>query len=114
MSEYPEHDKLDAIKEQSQAIGEFLDFSPYVLCRVVPEGDNGKPRWLDRSGEPTNDREACKAVPPSNPAYEAWNEHFRPVYVSIPTLLAEWFEIDQDELEREKRAMLDKLRGVAV
>lgn len=32
MAEYPEHDKLHAIQEESQAIGNFLDNGPYTLC----------------------------------------------------------------------------------
>jgi hypothetical protein len=32
MSEYPEHDRLEAIKDESQAIGEFLEFGPGRLC----------------------------------------------------------------------------------
>jgi hypothetical protein len=37
MSDYPEHDKLRAIHEQSQAIGEFLDW----LRSPVDEGGKG-------------------------------------------------------------------------
>lgn len=29
---YPEHRKLSAVSDESQAIGRFLDESPYVLC----------------------------------------------------------------------------------
>jgi hypothetical protein len=36
---YPEHEKLDAVKEQSQAIGEFLDLGPYTLCEWVKFDD---------------------------------------------------------------------------
>ena len=32
MSNYPEHDKVIAIKDRSQIIGEFLEFGEYVLC----------------------------------------------------------------------------------
>lgn len=34
MGDYPEHEKLEAVKDQSQAIGEFLDTSGYTLCVV--------------------------------------------------------------------------------
>ncbi len=33
MSEYPEHEKMLAVKEESQAIGEFLEYSGYVLMK---------------------------------------------------------------------------------
>lgn len=44
--EYPEHEKLEAVKDMSQAIGEFLDFGlPSMgihLCEVDEETD----RWF--------------------------------------------------------------------
>lgn len=39
MAKYPEHEKLAAIQEESQAIGEFLDLGPWTLCRRVPATD---------------------------------------------------------------------------
>ncbi len=35
MSDYPEHDKLRHVKDESQAIGEFLDFGGYVLGEYI-------------------------------------------------------------------------------
>ena len=29
---YPEHEKLEAVQAESQAIGQFLDEGPYTLC----------------------------------------------------------------------------------
>lgn len=75
MSAYPEHDKLAGVKDQSQAIGEFIDFGGYVLCRPSESGRS-----------------------------------FEAVHQSIPRILAEYFQIDLDKIEREKRAMLDALR----
>lgn len=47
MSKYPEHDKLHAIKDQSQAIGEFLDFflptQGIVLMEKQPRYDDYVP-----------------------------------------------------------------------
>jgi hypothetical protein len=37
-------------------------------------------------------------------------DHLRPVHKPITSLLASYFEIDEDALEREKRQMLDALR----
>lgn len=78
MSDYPEHDKVKAIQDESQAIGAFLDNSGYTLCEVDAD--------LNR---------------------------FVPIYRSIERILADYFGIDLDELEREKRAMLDSLRANA-
>ena len=32
MTNYPEHDKLMKVREESQIIGSFLDFCDYTLC----------------------------------------------------------------------------------
>lgn len=42
MSDYPEHDKMSAIKDKSQTIGEFLDSTEYVLC-LYDEDDRLRP-----------------------------------------------------------------------
>lgn len=42
MSDYPEHDKLEKIKDKTQAIGDFLEWASYekdiVLCRETRDG----------------------------------------------------------------------------
>ena len=76
MNAYPEHEKLTTAKEQSQAIGEFLDLGRWSLCEWR-EWDDARPSF-----EPVNINDA----------------------------LAEYFEIDQDKLEAEKRAMLAAIR----
>lgn len=82
MSDYPEHDKLEAVMEQSQAIGEFIDGNgKYVLAE-----------WMEIEGF-------------SRP-------QLIPVVRSISDILAEYFGIDMRTLESEKRAMLEKLRGM--
>ena len=85
MSEYPEHEKLKAVQEESQAIGEFLEFGGYTLCEhyeVNPE-----------TGSPYID------------------PHWMPARKSIQDILAEYFDIDQKKLEEEKRAMLEAIRS---
>lgn len=69
--EYPEHAKMAAVQDQSQAIGEFLENSKYGL---VDDDDN-------------------------------------PVHESIIVILAEYFDIDLDKIESEKRTMLARTRG---
>jgi hypothetical protein len=84
VSDSPEHDKLAAVRERSQAIGEFLDFSGYKLCEYVAEA------------------EVCGECDETVPGYV-------PVRKSIPDILAAYFNIDQDALEVEKRAALEAL-----
>jgi hypothetical protein len=78
-SQYPEHDKLKAVQEESQCIGEFLDTCGYTLAKWSKE-----PHLVDYA----------ELVPVGN----------------IPDILAEYFDIDQNKLEEEKRAMLEKMR----
>jgi hypothetical protein len=79
VSEYPEHERLHAIKDKSQAIGEFLDFFLPSKGIVLMEK---QPRYDD----------------------------YVPIRRSIYSLLAEFFNIDQDKLDAEKKAMLTVLR----
>lgn len=84
MSQYPEHDKLQAVKNQSQLIGEFLEWlnSQGLYLAAWQEIDTifGKDSELVIS------------------------------YLSINDILARFFEIDLDKLEDEKRQMLDSIR----
>lgn len=82
MSSRPEHDKVRAVKDRSQEIGNFIE-------------------WLQE-----NNMQICSRE-------EVFPEHHQwfPTHKSIETLLAEYFEIDLDKLEEEKRAMLAELRG---
>lgn len=82
-AQYPEHEKLAAIAEHSQAIGEFLDLGRWTLCELR---DAGTRAW--------DGAEIMNFVP-----------------VDIQTALAEYFGIDRDAIEREKRQMLEALRA---
>lgn len=80
MNEYPEHQKMKAVKERSQAIGEFLDWAQ-------SEG-----LYLARYDERFHD-ETLRAI--SEPF-----EH----------ILARHFNIDLNKIEEEKQAMIEQLR----
>jgi len=79
---YPEHEKLAAISDQSQTVGEFLDFSGYVLAEWGDENSSGTP----------------------NP------HRLYPIY-NIERILAEYFHIDLNKIEQEKRQMLEDIRN---
>jgi hypothetical protein len=81
MSDYPEHDKLRAISDQSQACYDFLE-------------------WL----EDLHGARLCHVPPGMHSTYF-------PLNFSMRKLLADFFDIDQDRLEAERRAMLDELRA---
>ena len=75
-SEYPEHEKLSLIKDDSQKLGVFLEA-------------------LEEQGVELAHLEGDELVP---------------VHRSITDILSAYFDIDQDKLEKEKRAMLKTLR----
>jgi heme oxygenase len=93
MSEHPELDKLAAVKDETQAAGEFIEWlgtQGIFLAKVYR---------YDRNGEYTEDLS------------KAHGEQTLPVHETLLTLLARWKDIDQAKVDREQRAMLDKLRA---
>lgn len=87
---YPEHEKLKAVKEQSQTCGNFLEWlqeQGILLAQYHVHTDRCFRAGCDvSSGE------------------------LYPVSASITKLLAQYFEIDEDTLEQEKRQMLEELQ----
>ncbi len=81
MSAYPEHDRMAAISDKSQIIGEFLEWLNYTkgihLCEQTPD----------------------------------MNDHWWTVDEDPEKLLAEFFSIDLTKIEAEKRAMLAEVRA---
>ena len=77
----PELDKMHGVHEQSQAIGEFLDWLQI------------EKNWTIASWEDNDDI-----------------GELYPVSFSIEKLLAEYFEIDLQKAEEEKRAILEAVR----
>lgn len=83
MAEYPEHERIHAVKEKSQAIGEFID-------------------WLREKGVTLCTFRQHEYWPLDN----IQGKRAR----TIEEILSIYFDIDQDKIEKEKRAMLDELR----
>lgn len=121
--DYPEHDKLSAVKDASQAIGEFLDTCGMTLCRWHEAGDNGEPRIVWRPSYRGPDgcgtyrdpvlSDVLNGWAMENPAREEWDEGFLPVMLGIERVLADHFGIDLDKIEAEKRAILEAIRSAA-
>lgn len=115
MSDYPENEKMSAVKDESQAIGEFVEFGGYTLCKWREPGNNGLPQYVWNTGRekdrpPTwDDYLANRAF--ENPDYESWGGAFEAVGEPIQSVLARYFEIDLDKIEAEKRAMPDAMRA---
>jgi hypothetical protein len=105
---YPEHAKLNKVKDQSQSIYNFLHWAEdkgYLFGREIPtepetvsEGANNMERY---------------AVSMANLAQDS--TFFRQAGDSaLYQLLAEHFGIDPVKLEAEKRQMLDDIRAMNV
>jgi len=93
---YPEHDKLIAIQDQSQAIGEFLEWARIELGYSLGEYHEHTQDCFDIDGG-----RICGMR----------TEEMYAVNMPVTNLLAKFFNIDQDKLEEEKRAMLKALRN---
>lgn len=82
----PELSKLAAVADDAQIIGEFLDSSPYTLCETVPcEKHHLNPRAVNFCSQ---------------------GEHLVPTIKTIQQILAEYYSIDLQEVERERREIL--------
>lgn len=91
---YPEHEKLQAVKDKSQAIGEFLEWLQDTKHYVIAQWEQ-----VDPDTEPGESSGA--------------DEGLFSASINIEKLLAEYFHIDLAKLEQEKQAMLDKVRIAA-
>lgn len=140
MAEYPEHEKLKKIADQSQAIGEFLDWlrgnlrvhlmvygsheiqrechAPchYIYRKgTVAAAREAMLEEMDLFAEPDPNRyvaeiEDCDACEGTGTITE-FREELRDFHPhNIQDILALYFEIDQDVLEDEKRSMLRSLQ----
>ncbi len=93
MPEMTEHDKLHKVADQSQACGAFLDWiqGRYVLCQHHAHRDECyNPGGKTVCGYSDGELESSR--------------------VAVRTLLAEFFDIDLNKLEREKEDMLKQLK----
>lgn len=101
--QHPELDKIHAVSEDSQKLGEFLEWlkSNYELCQFIEHKHTGDCwEWADE-----------KAL-----TYKVWlcgmneGENLVPTHPRINDILAKYFNIDENAAERERRAILDALR----
>ncbi len=90
-AKYPEHDKLQAVKDKSQAIGGFLEHleeQGLVLCT------------MHRHADAKCDKDC-----------EFYDGEYIPQHLAIDKRLAAFFGINLTSLDYEKRAMLDEIRA---
>lgn len=100
MAAYPEHDKLKAVKERSQACGEFFEWlmARYHLATYHAHSEGCYKRHPD-DGEVLGT--ACGMG--TRTLYSA--------NAKVDDLLAQYFGIDRKKLDAEKDAMLEEVRA---
>lgn len=136
-SQYPEHDKLHDVREQSQAVGEFLEWltdasrfqlaeyasgpDPEARYEIVDKGRDLRFRFRlhvhhpwghDLIGRYETKDEAVEEMARRQQADQdrAGRQTLVRAYPNTNDLLAEYFGLDRQALEREKRAILASLR----
>jgi hypothetical protein len=97
LARYPEHDRLQAVKESSQTIGDFLSWIQEEQSVVLARSHKHNENCIE------NGERVCGAE----------KDSLVPVFCSITGWLARYFGIDEAKLEAEKRTMLDDLRSGA-
>ena len=93
---YPECDKIVAAHDKSQVIGEFLD---WLKSRGIRLG-----QWKPTPSELVLNRMTGKRIPADD------EETFVEYFTSKEKILAEFFGIDLNKVEEERRAMLESIR----
>jgi hypothetical protein len=88
-NKYPECEKFQAVREQANQIGEFIDFLRYEKKYTLA-------KWYKLEDEDDDEEEIEQKLMPEFPDMEK--------------LLAEYFDIDLKKLEEEKRVMLEECR----
>lgn len=108
-SQHPELDKIKAVSEDSRKLGEFLEWlraQGYVFAQWVDHEHTEDCYQMEES--PFN---PGKMRPTLACSLNEGDENFLPVSWNINDLLAQYFGIDQDQAERERRAILESLRS---
>jgi hypothetical protein len=94
-TEYPECEKMKAVHEKSQAVGEFLEWlldgKGFNLTQIHRHTDD----CYDNDGEKT-----CDMI----------DGQYYPAQYHIENLLAEYYDIDLKKVDAEKDQMLKEFR----
>lgn len=78
-NQYPECEKMAAIRDKSQVIGEFLE-------------------WAEET------QDFCMCM------YSGYGHEYIPINMTKEILLAKFFNIDLNKVEKERRQILDRIR----
>lgn len=95
---YPEHEKLQVVKDKSQSIGNFLEWIRSTKNLHIA-------KWIDVEYENVNPITNKKTTYTRE---ELWIQPY-----DVNKLLAEYFNIDLKKLEEEKQQMLTEIRKLS-
>ena len=103
-NKYPECDKMVKVQSQAQAIGEFLEWLDSKERRVCEwvEGTTDAARIARAFNFGAHEEDEEEDNKPNTGWY--------PITFNIEKLLAEYFNIDLQMVEKEKRQILDEIR----
>ena len=99
---YPECEKLAAVSEDSNKIGAFLDWMRNEKELVIGRR---------HSVEVLHEIEQQEDPDGYGTDYGDLEEVIMPVSVRIEKMLADYYDIDLDKVEDERRAMLDEIKN---
>ena len=99
----PECDKMLAVQEKSQAIGEFLE---WLNSGEADKSDFKRPIFLSAYRIVT---ETSRGELEEDEYYVS-DCHIDPIPYTIENMLARFFGIDLEKAEKEKRALLEEIR----
>lgn len=126
VSNHPECDKMLAVHEDSQKLGEFLEWLSTVGLRLAevehytschaesPRSRGGEPLWRCIAGRNIHtegewDDGPCPECDGTG-LIERADPLLVPVRATIETILASYFDIDLDKVEAERRQILQDIR----
>lgn len=111
MEKYSEHAKLWEIKDESQAIGEFVEWLGGKGIFLAEDKECTVSEYLDRETGSSRGWDLMHADQiTENP--EWFQSGTYRIHIPIEKLLASFFDIDQEKLEEEKREMLEEMRAL--
>lgn len=108
---YTECEKLAKVSKESNSIGTFLDWiqeQGITLTKWQDDGDNGEPMFIDKT---TGERASMLSINSiNNPKREDWSEGYFPIHMPFEKLLAQYFDIDMNKVEKERQQILEDIR----
>jgi hypothetical protein len=129
---YPEWHKMNerSTMEQRNHVGDFIEWLRYTnreIFTLVPAGNNGEPEYIfSFSGKPATEEdyraylkrdpiESAKDIHSGvmrNPQYAEWEDRWVPSGLSTQDLIAEFFELDKEALNRDQNNALEDHRMI--